>query len=112
MDAISELVAREWRMPVKRFFVTGASKRGWTSWLAGAADPRVVGVVPVVFDNLNFAAQMKNQKAIWNEYSAEIGDYTARSLPMLPTRKAAGSSPRSSIRIRTGTRSRGSRSSS
>jgi PhoPQ-activated pathogenicity-related protein len=83
MDAISEIVAREWRVSIERYFVTGASKRGWTSWLAAATDPRVAGVVPVVFDNLDFDAQMKNQKAIWNEYSAQIGDYTERSLPML-----------------------------
>jgi PhoPQ-activated pathogenicity-related protein len=83
MDAISQIVEREWHVSLNRFFVTGASKRGWTSWLTGAADPRVAGVVPVVFDNLDFAAQMKNQKAIWNEYSAQIGDYTERSLPML-----------------------------
>merc|ERR1712130_1066230 len=33
--------------------VTGASKRGWATWLVGAVDPRVMAIVPVVMDMLN-----------------------------------------------------------
>ena len=63
-----------------RFVVTGASKRGWTSWLAGVVDERVVGIVPVVFDNLSFGAQMRHQTEIWGDYSDELSDYTLRGL--------------------------------
>ncbi len=80
MDAVAELSAKEWGRPVERFIVTGASKRGWTSWLAAAADPRVAGVVPIVFDNLGFGPQMRHQFAVWGEYSGELGDYTSRRL--------------------------------
>ena len=64
-----------------RFFVTGASKRGWTAWLAGLAnDPRVIGIAPRVFDNLLFHLQLDKQIADWGTFSEEISDYTRRQL--------------------------------
>ena len=80
MDAVTDLAARERGLAIRRFIVTGASKRGWTTWLTAAVDARVVGIAPVVFDNVNFAAQMRNQMAVWGRYSEMLGDYTERSL--------------------------------
>ena len=40
--------------------VTGASKRGWATWLVGAVDPRVMAIVPVVMDELNFLDNIKH----------------------------------------------------
>lgn len=80
MDAVAELSSGK----TKRFVVTGGSKRGWTSWLVGAAqDERVLGIAPVVFDNLRFAEQLSHQKATWGKYSEMIGDYTDRGLDEL-----------------------------
>ncbi|HEY0985294.1 PhoPQ-activated protein PqaA family protein, partial [Schlesneria sp.] len=41
MDCVEQLAEKEWNAPVKGFVVTGASKRGWTTWLTGASDKRV-----------------------------------------------------------------------
>ncbi|MBV9866646.1 MAG: hypothetical protein JO316_14925 [Abitibacteriaceae bacterium] len=80
MDAVGELSQQEWHQPIKRFIVSGASKRGWTSWLTAAVDKRVIGIIPMVYNNLDLQKQMPHQLATWGEYSAQIQDYTRRGL--------------------------------
>lgn len=46
----------------KNFVVTGQSKRGWTTSLTAAVDPRVVGIVPIVIDVWNIDSSMMNHK--------------------------------------------------
>lgn len=80
MDAVVDATKNS-ANPIKRFLVTGASKRGWTTWFVGAAgDRRVIAIAPMVYDNLNVAAQMKHQIDSWGEYSPMIQDYTRRGL--------------------------------
>ena len=64
-----------------RFVVSGMSKRGWTAWLAGAADERVTAILPMVYDNLNLSAQLPHQIALWGAFSEMIHDYTDAELP-------------------------------
>ena len=56
IDATSAFLAQRFGgPPVRRWVTAGASKRGATTWLTGAVgDPRIIGIVPVVFDVLNF----------------------------------------------------------
>lgn len=80
MDAVQEWARTTTTPEVKRFIVTGASKRGWTTWLTGASDPRVIAIAPMVIDTLNMKAQMKHALEVWGQPSEQIHDYTERGL--------------------------------
>ncbi|MCK4323893.1 MAG: phenylacetic acid degradation protein [Armatimonadetes bacterium] len=82
MDAVEEYTAEVWDTPVSGFYVTGASKRGWTTWFTAVVAPqRCVGIAPMVYDNLNLSAQMTHQVETWGDYSERISEYTERGLP-------------------------------
>lgn len=84
MDCVQEYTAQAWPQPVRKFVVTGASKRGWTTWFTGCVDQtRVVGIAPMVYDNLNLPAQMAFQRSSYGVYSSQIDDYTVLGLPDL-----------------------------
>jgi PhoPQ-activated pathogenicity-related protein len=60
---------------INNFVVTGYSKRGWTTWLTAAVDPRVVAIIPGVFDNLNQAEQMVHQYEVYGFFSQAVQPY-------------------------------------
>ena len=80
MDAVQEWAQRERRQKVERFVVSGASKRGWTTWLTGAADPRVCAIAPMVIDMLNMKAQTQWSQRVYGGQSEKIGNYTKLGL--------------------------------
>lgn len=82
MDTVSQFTKAEWGQPVTRFAVTGASKRGWTTWLTGAVDRRVIGIAPMVIDVLNMQAQLLWAEKVYGKQSEEISDYTELNLHM------------------------------
>jgi PhoPQ-activated pathogenicity-related protein len=75
MSAVQEWASDALSRNIRRFVVTGASKRGWTSWLTGALDPRVAGIAPVVYNNLNLGIQARRQFEAWGALSGDLGDY-------------------------------------
>jgi PhoPQ-activated pathogenicity-related protein len=81
MDASAEFLKKERGVSVDRFTVTGASKRGWTTWLTAAVDPRVVAQAPMVINMLNMAVQSRHTLDVWGEHSDQVRDYTNLDIP-------------------------------
>ncbi len=78
MDSVQEYCGQraETKHQINSFVVTGASKRGWTTWLTGAVDDRVIAIAPIVIDMLNLDEQMPRQLSYYGVYSEAIQDYT------------------------------------
>jgi PhoPQ-activated pathogenicity-related protein len=89
MDTLQAFARQEWKVEVQSFVVSGASKRGWTTWLTGASDPRVKAIAPMVIDTLNMVEQMEHQLRSYGKYSDMIRDYTARGLVPIPKTEEA-----------------------
>lgn len=81
MDAVEELlgsqaaVGPEARLKVSGFIVSGSSKRGWTTWLAGATDPRVIAIIPIVIDVVNVIPSMDHHYAAYGFWAPAVRDY-------------------------------------
>jgi PhoPQ-activated pathogenicity-related protein len=84
MDALEAFAQKEWGVRLRGFIVSGGSKRGWTTWLTGAADPRVKAIAPLVIDTLNMVPQMAHQRRSFGKYSEMIHDYYERGLVPMP----------------------------
>ncbi len=60
---------------INSFIVAGNSKRGWTTWLTGAVDTRVVAIAPLVFELLNMDEQLNHQLEVYGLYPDPLSDY-------------------------------------
>jgi PhoPQ-activated pathogenicity-related protein len=84
MDVLQAFGNEEWGEPINSFIVSGASKRGWTTWLTAAIDQRVRAIAPVAIDTLNIREQMPRQLKAFGAYSARLAPYTSRGLVPIP----------------------------
>ncbi|MYD44303.1 MAG: PhoPQ-activated pathogenicity [Gammaproteobacteria bacterium] len=82
MDVISAFMKRhlDGQYPIKDFVVGGGSKRGWTTWMTGAMDERVVGIVPIVIDVLNVERSMQHHFDAYGFWAPSIGDYVRHGI--------------------------------
>jgi PhoPQ-activated pathogenicity-related protein len=82
MDTVTALLASKegGKVDVKEFVAAGGSKRGWTTWLTGAVDKRVVAVVPIVIDVVNVEACSINHFCAYGFWAPAIGDYTRHKI--------------------------------
>jgi len=64
------------KVKIDTFAVSGASKRGWTTWSTAAVDNRVVAIIPMVIDTLHMEREPRRQVAVYGSFSPAIRDYT------------------------------------
>jgi PhoPQ-activated pathogenicity-related protein len=65
---------------VARFVVTGASKRGWTTWTTAAVDQRVIAIAPAVIDMLNVEPSFIHHYRAYGDWSEAVKDYTQQGI--------------------------------
>ncbi len=80
MDTVESFADRAYHQKVERFVVSGASKRGWTTWLTAAIDGRVKAIAPMVIDMLNMKKQIEWAEKCYGKQSEQIHDYTDLNL--------------------------------
>jgi PhoPQ-activated pathogenicity-related protein len=77
MDAVQEFVETLDIPQVKSFIMSGASKRGWTTWLAAGIDKRVEAFIPIVMPILNVVPNLNNAFRSLGGWTWTFGDYFA-----------------------------------
>jgi len=82
LDAIQEFLASAagGKLKVDQFVVSGGSKRGWTTWLVGAVDNRVIAIMPTVIDALNSEAITRHHFEAYGFFSPALQDYVNHKL--------------------------------
>ena len=80
MDTVQTITDNE-GVEIEGFIVLGGSKRGWTTWLTAAVDPRVKGIIPISFDALNLDVQFVHQREVYGFYARAVRDYVAFEIP-------------------------------
>lgn len=65
---------------VNSFFVTGASKRGWTTWTTAAVDSRVVAIAPMVIDVLHVVPSFRHHYSSYGFWAPAVKSYFDESL--------------------------------
>lgn len=94
MDAVTDFAARDdssgaggfGSVRVADFVVGGASKRGWTTWATGLAEPgRLRAIVPIVEDLLDLQTNSERTYQALGGWTFEYTDYVVAGLvgPML-----------------------------
>ncbi len=79
MDVAETILAKD-GIQVKDFVVAGASKRGWTTWLTGAVDPRVKAIAPIVINVLNMKPHLEHHRASYGYWSPAIYPYAQKGI--------------------------------
>lgn len=82
MDAITAFIGTPdgGGAKVTRYVVSGASKRGWTTWTTAAVDKRVVAIAPAVIDMLNLEPSFVHHWRAYGAWSDAVEDYVEHGI--------------------------------
>jgi PhoPQ-activated pathogenicity-related protein len=82
MDAVTAWSASAdgGQIAVRRFVVSGGSKRGWTTWTTAAVDRRVVAIAPAVIDVLNVQPSFVHHWRAYGFWAPAVEDYVAQGI--------------------------------
>ena len=81
MDCTQQYLREKHEQEINGFIVSGASKRGWTTFLTAAVDKRVKAIAPMVIYVLNMQEQMSHQLKSYGAFSNQIKPYLKYNIP-------------------------------
>jgi PhoPQ-activated pathogenicity-related protein len=81
MDTVQTFLRDEENLRIDNFIVIGGSKRGWTTWLTAAVDPRVKAIAPASIDMLNLDEQFLHHWGAYGFYAPALQDYVEFDIP-------------------------------
>jgi PhoPQ-activated pathogenicity-related protein len=79
MDTVVEFskTGKGGKLDLRKFVVSGGSKRGWTTWTTAAVDERVIAIAPAVIDMLNVEKSFVHHWRVYGFWAPAVGDYVA-----------------------------------
>ena len=82
MTAVQDFIRTDsgGKRSIDGFVVAGGSKRGWTAWLVGAVDKRVVAIVPIVINVLGVDETVIHHWRALGYFSPALQDYVDAGL--------------------------------
>ncbi|ESO89129.1 hypothetical protein LOTGIDRAFT_154212 [Lottia gigantea] len=75
LDTIADFAMDKVGNKVDKFFIAGASKRGWTTWTTAAVDNRVVAMAPIVMDLLHMVKNLHHHYRAYGGWTFAFKDY-------------------------------------
>eukprot|EP01080_Neovahlkampfia_damariscottae_P011860 gene11860-5189_t len=76
IDSAKDFLFKTLRIKVDKYVVTGASKRGWTTWLVAIARPQeIAAIIPIVIPVLNMTENFKQIYKSYCFWPAALKDY-------------------------------------
>jgi len=73
MDTLADFLKE--KQTVTKFIVSGASKRGWTTWTVGLTDDRVIAIIPIVLDVLHMIPSLHHMWRAYGGWTFAFQDY-------------------------------------
>ncbi len=80
MDVVSEYGSIHLDQNLSSFTISGASKRGWTTWMTAVADERVIAIAPVVIDMLNVIPSFGHHWKTYGFWAPAVNDYVEEGI--------------------------------
>jgi PhoPQ-activated pathogenicity-related protein len=85
MRAVQEFLKEQKMAEIEGWVVSGASKRGWTTWDVGATDcktcpAKILAITPLVPIVPNIIDEVHRQWRSYNGFTLEFEDYTALNI--------------------------------
>jgi PhoPQ-activated pathogenicity-related protein len=75
MDLVQDYYKKNFAYDIQNFIVSGASKRGWTTYFTAAVDKRVMAMIPIVMDMLNIIPSVHHMYKSYGGWTFAFKDY-------------------------------------